>query len=159
MWEIDQNGTVVNIFLPNNANKISEMKKTERTYYELEGIRDGFYFIMKHHITPNLEYYQTRYLIPTTLGYLEHVGTMKEFEKDIIFYYAHIGKTEFRNMSGSKVLHDYILAVTKESVLTEDRDMDNMVGTTGKKVSDFLSAIHPGHCTVDSLRKKEVIYV
>ena len=156
MWDTDAEGTVVNIFLPNNANKISEMKKTERTYYELHGIRDGFYFIQKHVIMSNLEYHHTDYLIPTALGYLERAGTMNEFEKDIVFYYAHAGKTEFRNMSASKVLHDYILTVTKESVLTEDMDMDNMVGNTGKKVRDFLCVICQGHCTVDSLRQREV---
>jgi hypothetical protein len=156
MWDTDAEGTVVNIFLPNNANKISEMKKTERTYYELHGIRDGFYFIQMHRITSILEYHHTDYLIPTALGYLERAGTMKEFEKDIVFYYARSGKTEFINMSASKVLHDYIFAVTEESVLTEDRDMDNMVGNTGKRVRDFLGAIYDGCCTVDSLRQREV---
>ena len=156
MWDTDAEGTVVNIFLPNNANKISEMKKTERTYYELHGIRDGFYFIRMHRITSTLEYHHTDYLIPTTLGYLERAGTMKEFEKNIVFYYAYAGKTEFRSMSASEVLHDYILAVTKESVLTEERDMENMVGNTGKRVSSFLGAIYEGHCTVASLKQGEV---
>ena len=156
MWDTDAEGTVVNIFLPNNANKISELKKTERTYYELHGIRDGFYFIRMHRITSTLEYHHTDYLIPTALGYLERAGTMKEFEKDIVFYYAHAGKTEFRSMLASEVLHDYILAVTEESVMTEERDMDNMVGNTGKRVRDFLGAIYDGQCTVDSLRQREV---
>ena len=156
MWDTDAEGTVVNIVLPNNANKISEMKKTERTYYELHGIRDGFYFIQMHRITSALEYHHTDYLIPTALGYLERAGTMKEFEKDVEFYFAYARFTELRNMSASKVLHDYIFTVTGESVLTEDRDMDNMVGNTGKKVRDFLCVICQGHCTVDSLRQREV---
>ena len=156
MWDTNAEGTVVNIFLPNNANKISEMKKTERTYYELHGIRDGFYFIQKHVIMSNLEYHHTDYLIPTALGYLERAGTMKKFEKDVEFYFAYARFIELRNMSKEIVLRDYIRVVTEESVMTEERDMDNMVGNTGKRVRDFLYFVYKGYCTVDSLRQREV---
>ena len=158
MWDIDQEGTVVNIFFSDGDKKISVMELD--IYYELHGIRDGFYFIRQHLISSDLAYRYTDYLIPASMAYLERAGTITEFEKkNIDFYYADADTKDglIMNMIKAKVLRDYIYTVTGEFVLTEKQDMDNLVGDTGRKVSSFLSAVHEGHCTVGVLKTIEDI--
>ena len=124
-----------------------------REYYELQCISQGMYGIRRHAISDALEYRSTDYLIPTSLAYLQRVGTLADFEPDIEYYYADLGDNRFQNVERATVLRDYIHYRFGEYVYTDTRDgLEARIPHSQNHVKDFLPEVHEAVISVQELK-------
>ena len=160
MWDdIDTGGIVVNVYFPNSArDKISTLKHSQdgsRKYNELCAIKNGFYQIRAHKITPELEYTTLDILLPVSMAYLVRMGKLADFEKGVEYWYAVTsGGLEIRHMDQVRLMEMLILEDTGERVfLLTDRY--NVRLESGGKVEDFLPRIKKGVISVGHLRNEQ----
>lgn len=90
MWDFDQQGIVVNVHFPANANLDMYSTKTSSKIiiYELESFGTAFYNIRMHEISALLKYRTVEYLIPVGMAYLQRAGTMEQYSNITYYQYA-----------------------------------------------------------------------